>query len=60
MKVKTLKPHMNGYGDTFEKKKGTEYDVPDEHAGPLIDAELVAEVKPGPEKVGIDDNGANG
>ncbi|WP_066526699.1 hypothetical protein [Erythrobacter sp. CCH5-A1] len=41
MKVKTLIPHMNGYGDKFEKAKGDEYDVPDVHAGPLIAAGLV-------------------
>ena len=41
MKVKTLIPHMNGYGDKFEKAKGDEYEVPDVHAGPLIAAGLV-------------------
>ena len=41
MKVKTLKAHMNGYGDKFEKAKGDEYEVPDVHAEPLIAAGLV-------------------
>jgi len=48
MKVKALKPHCNGYGDSFEKKKGAEYTIPDEQAGPLIAAKLIAEVKPAP------------
>lgn len=61
MKVKTLKPHMNGYGDKFEKAKGDEYEIPDVHAGPLIAAKLAAEVKPAAEKSGgKGDNGADG
>jgi hypothetical protein len=55
MKVKTLKPHMNGYGDKFEKAKGDEYEIPDVHAGPLIAAKLAAEVKPAK-----GDNGTDG
>lgn len=58
MKVKTLKPHMNGYGDKFEKAKGDEYEIPDVHARPLIAAKLAAEVKPAADKSG--DNGADG
>lgn len=58
MKVKTLKAHMNGYGDKFEKAKGDEYEIPDVHAGPLIAAKLAAEVKPAADKSG--DNGTDG
>lgn len=44
MKVKTLIAHMNGYGDAFEKNVGDEYDMPDAHAAPLIEAGLAEEV----------------
>ena len=52
MKVKTLKPHANGYGGRFEKAKGAEYEIPDAHAAPLIFAGLVAELKHTAEKPG--------
>lgn len=45
MKVKTLVAHMNGYGDKFEKAVGDEYDMPAEHAGPLIEAGLAERVE---------------
>jgi len=45
MKVKTLKPHNNGYGDKFEKTKGYEYSLPDAAAKTLIAANKVSEVK---------------
>lgn len=48
MKVKALKPHNNGYGDKFEKAKGDEYEIPDDHAGPLIAAGLVEDVNARP------------
>jgi len=61
MKVKALKPHNNGYGDKFEKAKGDEYEMPDDHAKPLIAAKLVAEVKPAADKSsGKGDDGADG
>lgn len=46
MKVKTLSDHRNGYGDKYLKAKGDVYEIPDQHATPLIAAKLVAEVKP--------------
>ena len=46
MKVKALKPHMNGYGDKYVKAKDDTYDVPDHAAGPLINKGMVEEVKP--------------
>lgn len=61
MKVKTRVEHGNGYGDKYLKAKGDEYEVPDVHAGPLIAAKLVAEVKPAADKSsGKGDNGADG
>ncbi|MFA5989686.1 MAG: hypothetical protein WC803_08785 [Sphingomonas sp.] len=62
MKVKALKPHMNGYGDKFEKAKGDEYEIPDVHAAPLIAAKLAADVNAAPKELGdkSGDNGAGG
>lgn len=48
MKVKALKPHNNGYGAKFEKAKGDEYEMPDDHAAPLIAAGLVEDVNARP------------
>lgn len=45
MKVKTLKPHFNGWGDEWGKTAGDEYDLPDEDARPLIKSGKVEEVK---------------
>lgn len=50
MKVKTLKPHNNGYGDKFEKAEGDEYELPAQHAAPLIDAGLIEEGGEAPAK----------
>lgn len=58
MKVKTLIPHNNGYGDKFEKAKGDEYEIPSEDAAPLIDAGLVADVNGKP--AGKTANGTDG
>lgn len=59
MKVKTLKPHTNGYGDKFEKAKGDEYEIPAADAKPLIAGKLVAEVKSAADK-SSGDNGTDG
>lgn len=48
MKVETLIAHMNGYGPAFEKAVGDQYEIPDEHAGPLIDAGLAVAVEAAP------------
>lgn len=45
MKVKTIKPHANGYGAKFEKADGDEYEIPDASAKTLIDEGLIEEVK---------------
>ena len=44
MKVKVLVAHMNGYGPAFEKSVGDEYDIPEDHAGPLLEAALAEAV----------------
>lgn len=46
MKVKTLKPHNNGYGAKYEKAKDDEYTLPDAAAKTLIASGKVEEVKP--------------
>lgn len=38
-KVKTLRAHGNGYGKTYQKKKGAKYDHPSPAA--LVAAEIV-------------------
>lgn len=43
VKVKTLKPHYNNYGVSYENKKGDVYDHPNPTAE--IKAKLVKEVK---------------
>lgn len=64
MKVKALLKHMNGWGDKFEKEQGDCYDLPDEHAGPLIDAGLAEQVadegEPAPEREPGKGRGAKG
>lgn len=63
MKVKALLAHMNGWGDKFEKQPGDCYDLPDEHAGPLIDAglaEQVGEAATDPEPEPVKGRGAKG
>ena len=50
MKVKTLKPHGNGYGPDYSKSKDDEYDIPAAAAAPLIIHGFVEEVKTGDAK----------
>lgn len=45
MKVRVKVEHHNGYGDAWTKKPNSTYEVPDEHAGPLIASGLVVEEK---------------
>lgn len=45
MKVKTVNPHNNGYGEKFEKAKGDVYSLPDKAAQTLIKARLVVEAE---------------
>ena len=45
MKVRVKIDHDNGYGDTWSKKKGSTYKLPDEHAAALIASGLVEEDK---------------
>lgn len=45
MRVRTKRKHGNGYGDTYEKNPGKQYDVPDEAAAVLIDQGYVEEVQ---------------
>jgi hypothetical protein len=41
MEVKTLKPHSNPRGDSFQKKAGDVYHLPEHEAAGLIAAGLV-------------------
>lgn len=45
MKVKTLKPHENGYGEKYAKAKGAVYSLPADMAKTLIAQGFVEEVK---------------
>lgn len=44
MRVKTIKPHFNGYGDEWGKTANDEYDVPEEDVRALIESGKVEEV----------------
>lgn len=50
MKVKTLIPHQNGWGDKFDKAKGDEYDLPEADAAGLIEEGLIEAVAEKPAK----------
>lgn len=45
MKVKVLRDHDNGFGETFEKKVGSTYEVDEASAQQLVSSKLVEEVK---------------
>lgn len=45
MKVRVKVEHHNGYGAAWTKKPNSTYEIPDEHAAPLIAAGLVVEEK---------------
>lgn len=45
MKVKTIRPHGNSYGKTWQKAKGTDYEVTDAVGRSLVSAGYVEEVK---------------
>lgn len=51
MKVKVLRSHNNAYGNTFEKVFGDEYELPAEHAAPLIAAGLIEDAPETPAKL---------
>jgi hypothetical protein len=46
MKVRAKRPHGNGYGTRWSKKKGDTYELPDEHAAPLIAQGLIEKEPP--------------
>lgn len=50
MKVRTIREHGNGYGDSYLKKAKAEYDVPDRIAKNLIHDGIVEEIKAKPAK----------
>lgn len=41
IKVETLKPHSNAYGDKYEKAEGDKYELPEEQANGLVAQKLV-------------------
>jgi len=45
MKVRTIRKHQNGYGDSFVKNLRRQYELPEREARGLIRAGLVEEVK---------------
>lgn len=45
MKVKTIRPHGNSYGKTWQKAKGDGYEVSDNVGRSLVSAGYVEEVK---------------
>lgn len=48
MKVRTIRRHQNGHGDSFVKNLRKQYELPEREAQNLIRAGLVEAVKPAP------------
>lgn len=48
MNVKTILAHSNAFGDSYEKKKGDVYELPDGHADVLIEGGMVEKHEPAP------------